>query len=173
MRTLIFVLHIAFSPSPSPCHNSNELLKAGPMQIGVRFRSMTPETTLNAARALDYWSSVLDMKWYEDESDSCAIDLEPHQWSHKGDSFTIGEASIGGLDGFDGVLLYSSRPKEATTALFIHELGHIFGLKHSKDESSVMYWLSGDDRLTLSDGDKQALCRRHTLNKPLAITPGA
>ena len=64
------------SPSPSskegtnwtgpypPCGNNSELLKHGPMHVGVRIAVANPRLAAEIRRALDFWSGVLAMTWF-------------------------------------------------------------------------------------------------------------
>ena len=45
----------------------------------------------------------------------------------------------------------------------VHELGHVFGLPHSNNASSVMYFLLLDGPTFLDDADLATLATRHKL----------
>jgi hypothetical protein len=76
-------------------------------------------------------------------------------------------------DGFDGTIKINTHKNlqpTAMVAILIHELGHIFGLCHTRDRLSVMYYLV-DDSLTvngmrLEPADIQMVSRFHALRRP-------
>jgi hypothetical protein len=55
----------------SACDRHSELLKAGHLKLGVRSSTSPPELAAECAQALDFWTTVLDMEWHEDNSRGC------------------------------------------------------------------------------------------------------
>jgi hypothetical protein len=59
----------------APCDRHAELLKSGPMNIGVRFSTSNRTLAVEFARAMSFWATVLDMTWREENSRQCAIQI--------------------------------------------------------------------------------------------------
>ncbi|MBV8730648.1 MAG: hypothetical protein JO336_12660 [Acidobacteriia bacterium] len=64
-----------WSGNYSPCDGHCDLLKKGHLNLGVRFATSNPELAAEFASALDFWATVLDMEWHEDNGRSCAIQV--------------------------------------------------------------------------------------------------
>ena len=59
----------------SPCNQRFELMKHDPMNLGVKISTSNPVLAEEFRLALDFWSHVVEMHWYEDDSNSCAMQL--------------------------------------------------------------------------------------------------
>lgn len=59
----------------SACDGHSELLKKTHLRLGVRFSTSHSELAAEFTRALDFWATVLDMEWHEDNSRRCAIQI--------------------------------------------------------------------------------------------------
>jgi len=148
-----------------PCDGQAEILKREPMNLGVRFATSNPALKAEFARAMSFWASVLEMSWHEEDSRACAIlavDGDP-------DLFRPGEvarAQFPGLPEYQGWIAFNPRVSLPAKELFltaVHELGHLLGLPHSSNGSSVMYFLALDDAVFLDSADLAALAARHSL----------
>ena len=64
-----------WSASYSECDRHSELLKKTHLNLGIRFLTSNPELVRECARALDFWATVLDLEWHEDDSRGCAIQI--------------------------------------------------------------------------------------------------
>jgi hypothetical protein len=64
-----------WSANYSQCDGHSELLNKTRLNLGVRFSTSNPQLAAQCARALDFWATVLDMEWHEDDSRSCAIQV--------------------------------------------------------------------------------------------------
>ena len=161
MRLLAFLITCS-TLIAAPCRNSDALKSATPLNIGVRFNGAPPEVIVEVTKALDYWSTVIQMSWHVSMADDCALDIVSKKWSpdHKG-YVQIGGAHFPWSDEYDGIIRYT--PRYTSTKTFIHEFGHLMGLTHSTDSNSVMYWLADaqGDGLTIEDIVK--LSMRHKL----------
>jgi hypothetical protein len=155
----------AWTGSYPPCDGHAEVLKREPMNLGVRFSTSNPALEAAFARALSFWASVLEMNWHEDDSRACAIqaiDGDP-------DLFRPGEvarAQFPGLPAYQGWIAFNPRVALPADELFVtavHELGHVLGLPHSSNSSSVMYFLALDGPVFLDSADLAALAARHRL----------
>jgi hypothetical protein len=114
---------------------------------------------------MSFWAGILEMNWHEEDSPACAIE------AFDGDPtlFRPGEvarAQFPGLPGYQGWVAFNPRVSLPANELFltaVHELGHLLGLPHSSNPSSVMYFLSLDGPVFLDSADLAALSARHRL----------
>jgi hypothetical protein len=178
MLCLVFAVSLSAAERPgawtgpySPCDARAEVLKREPMDLGVRFATSNPTLKAEFARAMSFWASIVDMNWHEEDSRACAIeavDGDP-------DLFKPGEvarAQFPGLPAFQGWIAFDPRASLPAHELFltaVHELGHLLGLPHSSNPSSVMYFLALDGPVILDSADLAALAARHRL-RPAAGT---
>jgi hypothetical protein len=135
------------------------------MNLGVRFSQSNSALNAEFARAMSFWASILEMDWHEEDSRACAIqalDGDP-------DLFRPGEvarAQFPGLPAYQGWIAFNPRVSLPANELFVtavHELGHLLGLPHSSNASSVMYFLALDGPVFLDSADLAALATQHRL----------
>jgi hypothetical protein len=166
-------------PYPDSGH-SDELLKTGHMDVGVRIATSNPILAREARHAMNFWSAVLDMSWHEvDDPKAAAIQFV--------DGTTqilmgnIAQSQFPDWRRFQGLIALD--PKTRLTGLMTardtlvfyvmaHEIGHLWGLRHIKDDpSSLMYkdLVCGTEVL---DSDSLATLRaRHVLRPGLPNAP--
>jgi len=154
-----------WSGNYSPCDGHSELLDKQHLKLGVRFGTSNPRLSAEFARALDFWATVLDMEWREDNSTGCAIEIV----DGRPDLFTTGQvarAQLPDRPDFQGWIAVNPNISLSSNDLFfvaVHELGHVLGLRHNPSAWSVMYYLQFDGRLVLNEADLQQLAARHKL----------
>ncbi|MBV9252424.1 MAG: matrixin family metalloprotease [Acetobacteraceae bacterium] len=148
-----------------PCNRHMEVLKHEPMHLGVRFSTSNRELAAEFARAMNFWATILDMDWRQEDSGACAIQIVDGQPR----LFKPGEvarAQFPGRPSFQGWIAFNPRVSLAANELFlaaVHELGHTLGLLHSTNAFSVMYFLNLDGPVFLDDADLAALAISHQL----------
>ncbi|MBV9084813.1 MAG: matrixin family metalloprotease [Acidobacteriaceae bacterium] len=153
------------------CDNRSELFKTGHMDLGIRIDTKNPDIAAAFRRAVAFWSSVLDMSYREDASSACALALVDGTPALLNEAQTVARAQFTDLPNFQGWIAFDAHASEYMSAdeiyaTAVHELGHIFGLRHNPRASSVMYYLDCDGTSQLDETDLQALATRH------AVRPG-
>ncbi len=161
----------------SPCDRHSELLEKRHLKLGVRFATSNPQLAAEFARALDFWATVLDMEWREDNSRNCSIQIvDGHP-----DLFIQGQVARAHLpdrSGFQGWIAFNPNISQPPNDMFltaVHELGHLLGLRHNSSAWSVMYYLQVDEPLVLNNADLNELAAHHKLrvsrlDQPLRVT---
>jgi len=153
-----------------PCDGHAQLLSHERMVLGVRFATSNRRLAKEFARALDWWSGILDMDWHEDDSLNCAIQLV----NGGARLFKHGEAAraqFPGQPSFQGWIAFNAKvplPGDRLFVTAVHELGHLLGLPHSANPNSVMYFLSPDGPVFLDGSDLAALTARHKLRREIS-----
>jgi hypothetical protein len=114
---------------------------------------------------MSFWASILEMNWHQEDSRACAIEaLDGDR-----DLFKPGEVArsqFPGLPVYQGWIAFNPTVSLPANELFltaVHELGHLLGLPHSSNASSVMYFLALDGPVFLDSADLAALATRHRL----------
>src|SRR6185312_6036348 len=120
------------APFP-PCAHNNEWRKRTHLHVGAYIATASPEIRHATMRALDYWSSVLDMDWYPAVSPDCAVGFfdGPDNLLYDG---TIARSQYPDDARFEGWLIYNPDAPLTDREWYytaIHEIGHMLGLLHS------------------------------------------
>lgn len=148
-----------------PCDRHGEISSKEHMRLGVRFYTSAPEMRVAFVRAMEFWASVLDMEWYEENSTNCAIQIVDG-----GDnlfkSAEVAKSQFPGWQTFQGWIAFNPKPVLTPVERYtiaVHEVGHMLGLPHNPSAKSVMYYLSLDGLLLLDTDDLAVLAARHKL----------
>jgi hypothetical protein len=149
------------------CKNKGELLKKGHMEIPVWIATNDQVWAEQQARALNFWSTVLDMNWYPvDKAEDCALAFVDGNPSFM-DTETIGIAQMPTWKGFQGLIAVnlseSARMPEQKFRNAVHELGHVWGLEHNPAAASLMCPYDVGTYKVLMKPDLAALEKRHAL----------
>jgi hypothetical protein len=154
-----------------PCLNSGELKKTGHMTVGVRYDITDRVVIQQFHRAFDFWVKVLDADSHDEPSTSCAIaivDATPEILLHN--RAVVARAQLPDRLNFNGWIAVD--PKASTylsdaeaIAVWIHEIGHLLGLKHNPSPRSLMFYLDVDGSSKLDSADLCALDALHALRR--------
>ena len=167
----------AWTGDYSPCERHTQVLNRQRMELGVRFSTSNPGLAEQFARAMDFWAKIVEMDWHPDDSRKCAIQLVDGGPS----LFKPAEAARAQFPemlSFQGWIAFNPRISLPPGELFVtavHELGHLLGLPHSSNSSSVMYFLCLDGPLFLDKNDLAVLAAHHKLRAgvgPVMVAPG-
>lgn len=162
-----------YTHSSAPCSRHAELLKHGHMDLAVRIATSRPVLAKQFRLALNFWTHVLDMDWYPDNSNACVLQLNDARLN----SFTggnVAEAQDPVAPGFQGWIGFDPRASLTTAELYyycVHEIGHLLGLDHNANPQSVMYFEDAPGPELLDRTDLIALGARHKLRIPLLSAP--
>lgn len=150
------------------CTNRSELLKHGPLNVGVRFNTSNPLLVKQFRRAMDFWASVLDLEWHEDSTETCAMEVvdgarvlfepTPHNM--------VARSQFPDRRDFQGWIVFNPAvPLTSAEAyrISVHEIGHMLGLRHSTNSRSVMYDLDLECSQELDSADMATLRAHHKL----------
>src|SRR5690242_11593649 len=90
---------------PQRCTNSGELLKTNHLRLGVRIDNSNRVLVRQFERALNFWATVVDMRWYRDDDATCSIELLDFDTTLFADS-TIAKAQLPALQNFEGWIAF-------------------------------------------------------------------
>jgi len=141
---IIAVLCVCIFPlaraSEKPCRAYEDLLTTGHLTIRVKLDQVNQGDAWAMKQALNYWATILDISVAVDNDvRSCNLELLETDDSTNRIAYTI----MPHYEGFNGVIAYNTHKRVAAgtlVAILIHECGHIFGLCHTRDRRSVMYY---------------------------------
>ncbi|MBV8817633.1 MAG: matrixin family metalloprotease [Acidobacteriaceae bacterium] len=155
-----------------PCANRGELTKPGHMRLGVRFDTNSSQIALAVRRALTFWSLILDMSFYEEPTAACAVAVVDGTPAILRDNNNVARSQFTDLPNFQGWVAFDPHAGEYMSneemyATAVHELGHLFGLRHNPRASSIMYYLDCDGTSLLDERDLQTLALRHAMRTGL------
>jgi len=164
-----------WSADYAPCRHHSELLKDGRMSWGVRIGTHNQQLAEQFRQALDFWTTVLDMDWHDDDTDNCAIELVD------GDKvlFEAGPDSLAARSqfpdrlNFQGWIVFNPAIRLDKTELYrisVHEIGHMLGLHHSASATSIMYNLELPGPVLLDADDMASLATHHKLRRTSGLS---
>jgi len=160
----------------STCERHEDLLSHEHLDIAVRISTANPVLAEQFENALDFWSGILDLDWHEVGVDAeCSMQLVDgtpslFDWC----VCMSARAQLPDRGNFQGWIAFNPRFKLSKDAMFldsVHEIGHVLGLAHNPDESSIMSAFGDEEKSArLDSADLHELAVRHTLRPGI---PGA
>jgi|SRR5579875_1400654 len=162
----------------APCNSRTELLKRGHMDLGVRTSTSNPILAAQFRRAMEFWTRIVDMSWHADNTSLCSIQLVDGNSAILKNEVVARSQFIdwGNFQGWIAFDPYAPLTGEEMYLTAVHEIGHMLGLKHNPNPSSVMYYLDLRQYEVLDRVDLSALSSRHKLRvssieKPIRVSP--
>jgi hypothetical protein len=156
------------------CDRNQALLCGGHMELGVKFDTNNQRFKEAAAEALNYWATLLDLSWHEDSDDrTCSIEFRPAEFGVRADNHdTLAMAHLPDDAKYDGVVYFKLLAHYDAQRVFIHELGHLFGLEHSDARNSPMYFQPENAGVALTSREEKQLAKHHKLALALVAESG-
>jgi hypothetical protein len=153
----------------APCERHDDLLSHDHLDLAVKISTANPVLAEQFENALDFWSGILDLDWHEvGATDECSMQLLDGTPSLFNWCVCMSARSqLPDREDFQGWIAFNPRYKLSKDAMFldsVHEIGHVLGLAHNSDESSIMFSFGLDERPAWLDAaDLVELAVRHTL----------
>jgi hypothetical protein len=157
-----------------PCNRHPDLLKREHVDLGVRISTANVVLARQFAKAMDFWTGILDLEWHEVDSADCSIQLVDGTPGLFDPSVIVARAQFPNRPFFQGWIAFNPVAKLAEHEMFlvsVHEIGHLLGLPHNPSGSSVMFFLKLDDSVSLDTTDLNALADLHKLRPGVTVTP--
>jgi len=163
-----------------PCKQHSELLKQGPMNLGVRVATANPVLAEQVRAAMDFWAKVLDLEWHEESTEDCSVEVidgdrplfEPEPENMAARSQFPDRSDFQGWIAFNPAVPLD---RVEFYRISVHEIGHMLGLRHSTNIKSLMYGFDLDGSESLDPADLASLAGRHklritSLTQPILLT---
>jgi hypothetical protein len=150
----------------STCDRHRDLLNTESVDLGVRITTSNTALARQFARAMEFWTGVLDLQWHKVDSQDCAIELVDGTPDLFDSACVSARSQFPDRPEFQGWIAFNPVSKLTEQQMFVvsvHEIGHLFGLRHSPRGSSVMFFLALDEPLSLDAADLDALASLHKL----------
>ena len=145
------------------------------MSLGIRYDISDQIVIRQFHRAFDFWAKLLDADFHDEQSMSCAIavvDATDTVLLHSGT--IVARAQLPDRMHFQGWIAVDPRASsyladDEATATWIHEIGHLLGLKHNSSPRSIMFGLDVDGSSKLDSQDLRTIASEHAL-RPIAVS---
>ena len=150
------------------CSHRSELLKHGPLKVGVRFNTANPVLAKQFRLAMDFWASVLDLEWHEDSTETCSMELsdgERDLFEPTPDNM-VARSQFPDRRDFQGWIVFNPAVKLTPAESYrisVREIRHMLGLKQNSNTRSVMYDLDLECSEELDTTDLASLRAHHKL----------
>jgi hypothetical protein len=143
------------------------------MDLAVRMSTSSALLKEQFAKAMDFWTGVLDLEWHEVDSEDCAIQLVDGTPALFGFcSCLSAKSQFPDRTDFQGWIAFNPRLKLTRRDMFldsVHEIGHLLGLPHNPSDSSVMFYFGLDKAASLDAADLDTLAARHQLRPGISV----
>ena len=150
-----------------PCRNSAELKSTGHLHVGVRYDILDPLVIEEFHQAFAFWSRVLDADFYDEQSTACAAAIVDATTQLLG-PLVVARGQLPNRPNFEGWIAIDAKASTylsfgQAVPIWVHEIGHLLGLRHNNSPRSLMYFINVDATSRLDGTDLSALSRLHTL----------
>jgi hypothetical protein len=136
-----------------------------------------PSLAKEFRRAMDFWASILDLDWHEDDTENCSIQLVDGKRELFQSAAIAARSHLPDWLDFQGWIAFNPAQTLSETELYriaAHEIGHILGLHHNSNAMSVMYgfdlegleWVDAEDLAALATHHKLRIA---ILEKPIKL----
>jgi hypothetical protein len=138
------------------------------MNLGVRITTANPVLAQQFKAALDFWATVLDLNWHQENSENCSIELidgERDLFEPVPDNM-VARSQFPDRQAFQGWIVFNPALSLTKTEFFrisVHEIGHMLGLRHNPNTQSLMYDFDLDCSQLLDATDLATLAAHHKL----------
>ena len=156
-----------------PCDRHPDLLTREHLDLGVRIATANAVLARQFERAMEFWTRIVDLEWHEVHSQACSLQLVDGAPDLFNASGMAARSQFPDRAAFQGWIAFNPRSRLTEHSMFVasvHEIGHLLGLPHNPDESSVMFFLELDDAPALDAADLDALAIRHKLRAGISAT---
>jgi hypothetical protein len=146
------------------------------MSVGVRYDVSDEVIIQQFHRAFEFWARILDADFYDEQSHSCAVAVVNATTALLNSSSVVARAQLPDRSDFQGLVAIDPDVRKhlddgEAVATWIHEIGHLVGLKHNPSSESLMYFLNVDSKSTLDSNDLRRLALLHAL-RPVPLARG-
>jgi len=163
-----------------PCKRHAELLKHGRMKLGVRVATANVNLAQQFKEAMDFWASILDLDWHEDNTENCSMELMDggKELFEAAPDIMVARSQFPDRLGFQGWIVFNpavALTKPELYRISVHEIGHMLGLRHNPNAKSLMYDLDLESSECLDVADLASLSAHHKLRltsytEPVTLT---
>lgn len=154
----------------APCDRHADLLSREHIDLAVRISTLNEALAEQFEKAVQFWSGVLDLEWHTVDSQPCSMQLVDGTPSLFNWCVCMSARSqLPDRQNFQGWIAFNPRFKLSKQEMFldsVHEIGHVLGLAHNPDETSVMSSFGTTKSAWLDAADLNTLASKH------AIRPG-
>jgi hypothetical protein len=160
----------------APCDHHADLVSQRHVDLAVRFSTANRELAQQFARAMDFWTRVLDLDWHRVDSQDCAIQLvdgTPAVFDFC--RCMSARSQLPDKPAFQGWIAFNPRLKLTRHEMFldsVHEIGHLLGLPHNPSDQSVMFAFGNGKASFLDRADLRLLAARHQLRARILAEDG-
>jgi hypothetical protein len=160
----------------APGSRHSDLLNRQHVDLAVRISTSNTALAEQFARAMEFWTRVLDLQWHEVDTDNCAVQLVDGTPSLFDFCLCLSaKAQLPDRSDFQGWIAFNPRLKLNRIEMFldsVHEIGHLLGLPHNPSDSSVMFAFELDQAASLDAADLATLAARHELRPHISGEKG-
>jgi hypothetical protein len=145
------------------------------VDLGVRISTANLALARQFAKAMDFWSGIVDIEWHEVDSPECSIQLVDGTPELFDPAAIAARSQFPDRPDFQGWIAFNPGSRLSEREMFlisVHEIGHLLGLPHNPSGSSVMFFLKLDQAVQLDTADLDALADRHKLREGILDNGG-